>query len=534
MGWLGRGVAALVMVSLIAGCTSAPPGATPDPGTARKGQSSSSGYPSGQVPEDCEADMHPPKRQMRGAWIATVRNIDWPSDTGLDAEQQKQELRDQFDRVQELNLNTVFFHVRPTADALYESDKEPWARYLTGEQGGDPGYDPLSFALKEAHKRGLELHAWFNPYRVGWKEPDLEGLVESHPVREHPDWLVEYADQGFFDPGNPDVQQWVSDVVIDVVQRYDIDGVHFDDYFYPYPAEGEKFDDDASWNEYGDGFDTRDDWRRNNVTTLIADIHERINETKPWVQFGVSPFGIWRNKDTDPHGSVTSGLQSYDALYADTRGWIRAEIIDYVVPQLYWPQGFETADYAKLVPWWSDTVSGTDVDLYVGQAAYKVGDEGWKEEDALSTQLDFNTDHQEVAGDVYFSMTDLNNKASAAIERTVADHYPTPALPPVAAETDTMPQPVRRLDARSAEDRVELEWGAVDKARFYAVYRVSAGKTDPCEAIDGRNLLAVTGAQQQTFTDSAPPADPVHYYVTAVDTYRAQGPPSPAAPVNGR
>ncbi|GAA3741785.1 uncharacterized lipoprotein YddW (UPF0748 family) [Spinactinospora alkalitolerans] len=537
MGWLGRSAGVLAAVPLMAACVSAPSGAVPNPAPNGVAGSALPMPPSTgadrsleQIPEDCEAEAQYSKRQLRGAWIATVRNIDWPSKAGLSAEKQQQELVAQFDRAVELGLNAVFFHVRPTADAVYASDKEPWARYLTGEQGGDPGYDPLEFAVAEAHRRGLELHAWFNPYRVGWRDPDLENLADDHPARKHPDWLIEYADQGYFDPGNPDVRAWVGDVVLDVVDRYDIDGVHFDDYFYPYPEQGEEFDDDASWEEHGGEFDDRGDWRRDNVNRLVADIDERIDETKPWVRFGVSPFGIWRNEKSDPSGSDTRGLESYSAQYADTRTWIQEGWVDYVTPQLYWHRGFETADYEKLVPWWADEVAGTDVDLYIGQAAYRVGEADWKGDDALARQLDFNTGHPEVTGDVYFSMKDLGGRAATAMERLGRDHYRRPALPPRAEGAPAAPAPVTGLRAERSDSRIRLQWQAGDEARMFAVYRMAGEGEDLCALNDAANLVGVVGADgegAQGYVDEAPLDGPARYYVTALDAYRTESAPAP-------
>ncbi|TDQ53404.1 glycoside hydrolase family 10 protein [Actinorugispora endophytica] len=539
MRWFTRSAAAFMAVPLVVACATVPEGASPnvsDPlpdaaGGAGPLAPSSGGTP---IPEDCEVGAEYPKRQLRGVWITTVRNIDWPSTTGLSAEQQQAELVEQLDRAAELGLNAVFFHVRPTADALYASDKEPWARYLTGRQGGDPGYDPLEFATAEAHRRGIELHAWFNPYRVGWQKEDIDELVDDHPIRQNPEWLVTYDDQGYFDPGNPDARAWVTDVVLDVVERYDIDGVHFDDYFYPYPAEGETFDDDASWEAGGGGFDDRGDWRRDNVNQLIRGIDERIEETKPWVRFGVSPFGIWRNEATDPSGSASSGLQSYDALNADTRTWIREGWIDYVVPQLYWPQGFGTADYAELAPWWAEEVAGTDVDLYIGQAAYMVGEDGWKGDGALSTQLDFNAAHPEIGGDVFFSMKDLDGRARSAVERVAEEHYARPALPPPANGAGDGPAPVIGLAAESSDDGVALTWGGEEEDRMYAVYRVPGEDTDLCALAGGENLVAVLGAGERSYLDEAAPDGPARYYVTALDVFRAESAPGDGVQVNQR
>ncbi|RCV50406.1 glycoside hydrolase family 10 protein [Marinitenerispora sediminis] len=542
MGWLRRSVAALVTLPVMVACASIPPGFEPrvgEPGADGErpggGASSSAGPLSAALPEDCTSDARFPKHEMRGAWIATVRNIDWPSEPGLSAQRQQRELRERLDQASALGLNAVFLHVRPTADAVYRSEREPWARYLTGEQGGDPGYDPLEFAVEEAHARGLELHAWFNPYRVGWRDPDLENLTDDHPARRNPDWLIEYDDQGWLDPGNPEVRRWVSDTVLDVVERYDVDGVHFDDYFYPYPAEGEEFDDDASWSAHRGDHDDRGDWRRANVNALVADIHGRIQETKPWVRFGISPFGVWQNETSADSGSATRALESYSAIYADTRAWIQEGTVDYVVPQLYWYRGFEVADYEELVPWWSREVEGTGVDLYIGQAAYNVGEEGWEGADALSRQLDFNAGHPQVAGDVYFSMKDLTGRAADAMERTVADHYPRPALPPAVPGAEGAAPPVAELRAERSADGVRLTWTGSDDARMFAVYRVLGGGDDLCALADASHLAAVVGAAgsgEQEYLDASPAEEPVRYFVTAVDAYRTESAPGPGAAVS--
>ncbi|MFW5419031.1 family 10 glycosylhydrolase [Nocardiopsis sp. CNT-189] len=520
-GW-ERWAAPAVAAGLLAGCTAAPSG----------GPAEEEADAAAPIPAECEKEAEHPKRQMRGAWLTTVRNLDWPSSDDLSAEEQKEELRERLDGAAALGLNTVFFQARPTADAVYASEKEPWARYLTGKQGGDPGYDPLEFAVDEAHARGLELHAWFNPYRVGWKDPDLEGLTADHPAEKHPEWLITYDDQGWLDPGNPEVQEWVSDVVLDVVDRYDVDGVHFDDYFYPYPAEGEgDFEDDDSWEAHGDGFDDRGDWRRANVDALLADIHGRIGETKPWVRFGVSPFGIYRNAGSDPSGSDTKGLESYSAQYADTRSWIEQGSVDYLVPQIYWERGFGTADYEELVPWWAEEVEGTGVDLYIGQAAYRVGEDGWKGEDALARQLDFNLEHPQVGGDVYYGMRDVLGKAEKAMERLGEDHYAAPALPPAAGGGAGPPDPPARVTAeRNGSGGVDVDWEPVEGARSYAVYRLPAdAPDDPCELAGRDRLVGVAGSPG--LTDGTAGSGEYRYHVTALDRYRDESAPGGGAEV---
>lgn len=291
-----------------------------------------------------------PKQQLRAEWIASVANIDWPSRQGLTAAEQQVELVRWYDEAATLGLNTVVVQVRPTADAFWPSPHEPWSVWLSGKQGTDPGYDPLAFAVTEAHKRNLEFHAWFNPYRVSMNT-DINALLPTHPARVHPDWVIPYGGKLYYNPGIPAVRKFTQDAIMDAVTRYDIDAVHFDDYFYPYPVAGQTFADADTYAEFGEGFDNIEDWRRNNVDLLISELSGRIRAAKPAVQFGISPFAVWRNAGTDSTGSPTqAGVETYDDLFADTRKWVREAWIDYIVPQVYWNIGFPPADYAKLIP----------------------------------------------------------------------------------------------------------------------------------------------------------------------------------------
>ncbi|MFI0787817.1 glycoside hydrolase family 10 protein [Streptomyces lydicus] len=371
-----------------------------------------------------------PRREMRGVWLATVANLDWPSRTRLTAAEQQRELRAHFDTAVARKLNTVFFQVRPTADALWPSPYEPWTQYLTGVQGRDPGWDPLDFAVREAHRRGLELHAWFNPYRVA-NHTDPRRLAADHPARRHPGWVVPYGGKLYYNPGLPEVRDFVLDAMLDAVARYPVDGVHFDDYFYPYPAAGQRFDDDDAFEEYGGDFGSRADWRRDNTDRLVHAMAQRLDaggqQEGRRVQFGVSPFAVWRNLGSDPQGSRTqAGVQTYDDLYADTRRWVREGWLDYLVPQVYWPLGTKAADYAELVPWWSRTVDGTGVDLYIGEALYKAGDSepaGWKDPAELSRHLTFARRYPQVGGHVFFSAKEVARDRVGALARVVRDHY---------------------------------------------------------------------------------------------------------------
>jgi uncharacterized lipoprotein YddW (UPF0748 family) len=380
------------------------------------------------------AGDHPRRPEMRGMWVATVANIDFPSRPGLPATEQQRELLALLDTAVERRLNTVVLQVRPTADALWPSPYEPWSEVLTGEQGKDPGWDPLGFAVEQAHRRGLQLHAWFNPYRIA-NHDDPSRLVPTHPACVHPDWAVAYGGKLYYNPGMPEVRHFVEDAIFDAVEKYDIDAVHWDDYFYPYPVAGQDFDDDAAFARYGGGFATRADWRRDNVNLLVRETHARLRRTKPQVSFGISPFAIWRNASTDPTGSDTQGgVETYDDLYADTRRWVRERWIDHVVPQVYWNIGFTVADYAKLVPWWADVVRGTGVELYIGEALYKVGaaNQGppWQDPAELSKHLTFCADHPQVRGNMYFSATQVVADPLGAMTRVVEDHYRHRVRPP--------------------------------------------------------------------------------------------------------
>ncbi|KRV50297.1 hypothetical protein AQ490_14390 [Wenjunlia vitaminophila] len=368
-----------------------------------------------------------PPEQFRGMWIATVVNRDWPSAPGLSARRHQAELRALLDAAVEFRLNAVILQVRPTADAFWPSPYEPWSQYLTGTQGRDPGWDPLDFAVREAHRRGLALHAWFNPYRVA-NHADPERLAPDHPARRNPGWTVPYGGRLYYNPGLPQVRAFVQEAMLDAALRYPVDGVHWDDYFYPYPVAGQVFDDDAAYAAYGGDFPDRAAWRRNNIDLLVRETSDRLRAARPGTAFGISPFGVWRNAATDPSGSDTrAGVQTYDDLYADTRSWVRQEWIDYVVPQLYWNIGFAAADYATLVPWWSRTVRGTRVHLYVGEALYKVGDpaqpEAWQDPGELSRHLTLDHAYPEVRGNVFFSAKEVVADPLGAMSWVVADHY---------------------------------------------------------------------------------------------------------------
>lgn len=508
---------ACVLLGSLAGCSA---GSAAD--TAGAGGDGRDACPAGNAGDDRY-------RELRGIWIATARNIDWPPRPGLPAAQQKAAYRALLDSARRINANAVFVQIRPTADAFYPSRYEPWSQWLTGRQGGDPGYDPLRFLIAEAHARGLEFHAWFNPYRVG-ATTDVKKLAPRHPARLNPGLVRQFGKGLWYDPGLPAVRDLTKKVVLDVVDRYDIDGVHFDDYFYPYPVAGQRFNDDASFKQYGSGFRSRADWRRANVNTLVGQVSGEIHRAKPWVRFGISPFGVWRNASTDPAGSRTRALQSYDDIYADTRTWMTKGWLDYVVPQLYWSIGYGPADYRELAGWWSRLAARTKVQLYTGQAAYRVGQAQFKDPAELSRHVRLDHGHKEIRGQVYFSAKSVTGNARGFADRLRADHYGRPALiPELPRRRGKAPLPVSAVRAEPAEGKargVRLSWKG-SSAAAYAIYRLD-GRAAPCAPVDGRQLLATRpGGGKAEFTDATAQAGRTYtYVVTALDRLHAQSRPS--------
>ncbi|MCU0335149.1 MAG: family 10 glycosylhydrolase [Chitinophagaceae bacterium] len=376
------------------------------------------------------------KAEFRAAWIATVENIDWPSKRGLSTEEQKREFIALLDMHRKNGMNAVVMQIRPAADAFYPSELEPWSEYLTGKQGQAPSpyYDPLQFMIEETHKRGMEFHAWLNPYRAVFNTA-RSSVAPNHPSRLYPEWFVDYGDASkttrYFNPGVPEAQDFVTRVIRDIVKRYDVDGIHFDDYFYPYPVAGKDFPDAKAYQRYGNGM-AKDQWRRSNVDSIIAKLGRTIKQEKPWVKFGISPFGVWRNKTEDPEGSDTKALTNYDHLYADILLWLRKGWIDYVVPQLYWEIGHERADYLTLINWWSEHSYGRH--CYIGLAPYRANSNAaWKDKTQLPRQIQLTRTTPNIQGQVYFSSKSFLNNPNGWNDSLQNNYYrqqvPTPAMP---------------------------------------------------------------------------------------------------------
>lgn len=327
------------------------------------------------------------KPEFRAVWVATVDNIDWPDSPTIYAHIQKAAFLKLLNMHQRNGMNAVIVQIRPSADAFYPSPFEPWSQWLTGVQGQAPFpyYDPLEFMITETHKRGMEFHAWMNPYRAVFSITN-SSITATHITRQHPEWFITYGDKKYFDPGNKDVQRYVTNVVKDVVKRYQVDAVHFDDYFYPYRIAGKEFPDDAKYKQYGNGM-SKDTWRRSNTDSIIVMLGKAIKETNKKCRFGISPFGVWRNASVDSMGSNTkAGQTNYDDLYADILLWLRMGWIDYVTPQLYWEIDHKLADFNTLADWWAAHSYGKD--CYIGIGYYRANSNAaWKDKTQLPKQI---------------------------------------------------------------------------------------------------------------------------------------------------
>lgn len=465
-----------------------------------------------------------PLRQLRAAWIATVTNIDWPSRPGLPVATQKQEFTRLLDALHQMHMNAAIVQIKPTADAFYPSQYGPWSEYLTGVQGKDPGYNPLTFMIEESHRRNLEFHAWFNPFRISMQS-DIHKLAPNHPALQHPDWVVSYGGKLYYNPGVPAARTFVIQSILEVVRNYDIDAVHLDDYFYPYRVANQDFPDDAVYQQYGKAhFPRKDDWRRDNINHFVQDLAHAIKQVKPYVKLGISPFGVWRNKSVDPTGSDTQASQTnYDDLYADTRTWIRKGWLDYVAPQIYWNFGYLPAAYEKLVQWWAQEVRGQRVQLYIGHAAYKIT--SWSDTNELPKQLQFNLNIHEVQGSIFFSLKDLLANPLGIRDRLSSDIYKLPALVPTMPWLPgKVPHKIEHVSTQQTGSSIILHWqdNASSNAVYYAIYRFERNdSSQQCHPWGAEHLLDTVrkvGNSKQTFTDSTATKGKTYiYYVTALD-----------------
>jgi uncharacterized lipoprotein YddW (UPF0748 family) len=489
------------------------------------------------------AQVLQPKHEFRGVWIASVANIDWPSKPGLPSEDQQKEFISILKMHKANGLNTVIVQVRPAADAFYPSRYEPWSKWLTGKLGQPPQpyYDPLQFMIEESHKLGLEFHAWFNPYR-GIVNADTANIDSASVAFQHRDWFVKYDRNLYFNPGLPQARKHVTNVVLDVVNRYDVDGIHFDDYFYPYKVANLTFADSATFAVYGKGFHSIDDWRRNNVDQLIKGISDSMKTVKPFVKFGISPFGVWRNQDKDPAGSATrAGQTCYDDLYADVLKWMKEGWIDYVTPQIYWVIGFNAAPYEVIANWWNDNSYGKPV--YIGQAIYRINnhtDARWKESNQVPRQIRLNRSLTNVKGSVFFSSKSFIPNPLGIIDSLKGNFYKYPALvPPIKDSAFTQQFP---LTFSSDKNGITLQWketipgGTMSSHARYVIYRFNAGDKielgNPSKILDVvPNTNRYAPGVQWYRDEKAKPKKKYIYVVTGLNRYQVESKASLGFPV---
>ncbi|MED9995430.1 MAG: family 10 glycosylhydrolase [Paludibacteraceae bacterium] len=468
----------------------------------------------------------PPKHEFRGVWVPTVYNNYY---SNLSIEQLKDTLVKQLDAYQKIGINTIIYQVRPEGDALYASTIEPWSRFLTGTQGQAPqdNFDPMAFLIEECHSRCMEFHAWINPYRANTNKKNK--LSPDNRYYSSRYLYVPYGNQLLFNPGFPQNREHIVAVVKDIVSRYDIDALHMDDYFYPYPIKGLKFQDVSTYKRYAqaDGFDTNNqlpEWRRNNVNLLVKSISDAIKATKPWVRFGISPFGIYRNKKQDEGGSETNGLSNYDDLYADTQLWINQGWIDYVIPQLYWEIGHPAANYTTLLHWWCEN-KGTTTQLYIGQSVERSVNQ-------IQKKLDMTLNDARIGGNCYFAGDNLLQNKNGMRDSLTTLYYHKPAMPPVHSHIDSIaPNRPHRVYMDLMGTEPLLKWEATqgkketDKVWYYAVYAFDPSL--PIDITDMSKLVCFT-TQQQCPLPQGKDIQPLclQYVVTAIDRMHNESPAS--------
>ncbi|WP_207491753.1 glycoside hydrolase family 10 protein [Aridibaculum aurantiacum] len=463
------------------------------------------------------AQAQSPHHEFRGAWIATVENIDWPSKRGLPTETQKAEFIRMLDMHHRNGLNAVVVQVRPVTDAFYPSPHEPWSEYLTGKQGQAPSpyYDPLQFMIEECHKRGMEFHAWFNPYRAVFNV-NRSSVAANHVTRQHPSWFVTYGNTKYFDPGVPQAREHVNKIIRDVVDRYDVDAIHFDDYFYPYKIPGKEFPDEASFARYGNGMN-RDEWRRSNVDTIIKQLGRTIKSINPRVKFGISPFGVWRNSNKDARGSASrAGVTNYDDLHADILLWLQRGWIDYVAPQLYWEIGHKLVDYKMLLDWWA--ANNFNRHLYIGHGLYRATEAKsgpWKDRNELPNQIKYLRNNQNVHGSIFYSSKIFNSNPNGWNDSLRNNYYRYPALQPVMKWIDSVP-PLKPLVNNISKSEVRLLYRGAEPIKSFAVFAVPRGRNIRME---NATLIQLIIADRTTDIDlnMMPAQNTDRLFVAAVD-----------------
>ncbi len=464
-----------------------------------------------------------PKREFRGAWMHIIGQTQYQNLQQKGSDKLKEYIADQIDKLHSAGCNAIIFQVRPTADAAYISDIEPWSSWITGKRGKapDPLWDPLQFAIEEAHKSGMELHAWLNPYRVTYSASEV--LPADHISKKYPERFFKYDNKIFFDPAYQENRDYICEIVRDITERYDIDAIHIDDYFYPYPVAGKEIPDAASYKKFGNGMNLAD-WRRHNVDLLIEQMNKTIKETKPWVRFGVSPFGIWRNKKTDPRGSDSNGLQNYDGLYADVLLWARNGWVDYLAPQLYWELDLKAAPSRHLAHWWNDNSEG--VDIYIGQDVRRTmnsADPKAGDTNELATKVKLSRELPNIKGNVWWHGYWVTENMKGVADSLAYVHQNTVALPPAYSNGEERPKPVKNLKMKKKDGKIYLEWEAekiknlaTDPIRF-VVYSFIEGEDVDLDNVEAIMILTPNKEYMVSEDDDPEPLRGLRFAVTALD-----------------
>lgn len=458
-----------------------------------------------------------PHYEFRAVWIATVDNIDWPSRKGLPVEQQKEEFTRLLDMHQRNGMNAVVMQIRPVADAFYPSRFEPWSEYLTGKQGQEPSpyYDPLQFMIEETHKRAMEFHAWMNPYRAVFNV-NRSSISPTHVTKLFPQWFLTYGSTKYFDPGLPEVRDHVNKVVRDLVERYDLDAIHFDDYFYPYRIPGKEFPDAGSFAKYGNGM-AKEDWRRSNVDSIIVMLGKTIKSANPRVKFGISPFGVWRNKRTDPRGSDSkAGVTNYDDLYADILLWLQNGWIDYVVPQLYWETTHPYVGFYMLLDWWAN--NSFETQLFIGQGIYRALEPkslAWHKRTELPNQIKAIRANGIAQGSVYFSSATFSKNPNGWNDSLRNNYYKYPALVPPMHWIDSIP-PLAPLFDKLKRDEFRIYYRGAEPIKGFAVYTLPRNED---ETVNNATLVQIIVADKtiDLNLDNIPTKDREKVFISSID-----------------
>ena len=465
-----------------------------------------------------------PAEEFRGVWIATVNNIDYPKSPTPNSIAHEEQFKNLLNKFKSYGFNAAIVQIRPVADAFYPSEMAPWSAYLTGNQGLSPlpATDLLAFMIAEAHRNSMEFHAWLNPFRAAMSSQTAP-LAGTHVLKKNPSWGIAYGDKLYLNPGIPEVRAHIVQVVEELLDKYDLDAIHFDDYFYPYPIASVAFPDSSTFLQYGRGYGRIEDWRRGNIDELIQMLSAKIKAKKPHVKFGISPFGVWRNQDRDPSGSPTrAGATSCDDLYADVIKWARMGWIDYLLPQLYWNIGYEPADYAQLLSWWTRTVPETQ--LLIGQAAYKVGNnpvEVWQDPAEIGRQIRLNRDNPLVRGSAFFSATSVLRN-NLGLKDSLQVYFRHPALLPAISPSESAILPkahsLQRVRKKAGKPLLVWKNAPASKQFYYVLYRFE--EKEPIRFDDGAHIRYVSpfkpSGRRLQFWDASVVPDKSYRYVLVV------------------